>query len=132
MRKAATKGQFCLLLAILLATQSAEAQSDYAPNGNDPSLPDQIAMLSCYENYENGYQNDGFVVAFDKNGDMWCKRVNDCEFGCGMKGMCGTQDDCSTGHSILYLVVTGIFGFLACGLTLTYCAVINRYCCFKY
>jgi len=66
MRKAATKGQFCLLLAILLATQSAaEAQSDHDPNGNDLALPDQKATLSCYENFVLGYQDEGFVVAYD-------------------------------------------------------------------
>ena len=62
---------------------------------------------------------------------MFCKSVNDCEYGCGMKGHCGTVNDCET-HNIFNDIMTGIFLLIAGGLTGLYLAVNQRWCCFKY
>ena len=58
-----------------------------------------------------------------KDGEYTMIPVEDCEFGCAVGAMCGTETECAVG-SIVIAVVLSIFGCVFVTFVIVFC------CCF--
>ena len=85
-------------------------------------------MALAYYSYYSSYSSSsitytGMAMGF-KDGEYKFIPVSECEFGCAVNGICGTDTECTIG-SIVMIVVGVIFGVIF----LAICCVICCVCC---
>ena len=113
-----------LILAVNLPHVAAWCDYNWYYNSND-----------CYNGY-NGYNrygnNSQNEIRFSgapawgmKDGEYTQMPVEQCEFGCAVGAMCGSETECAIGSVVIFIVL-GIFGCFVVVFFTVFCCVFCR------